>query len=271
MDVELHESLTRGFGPEPPHRPVTDRLAAGQRAVRRRRLAGAAVTVAVASVVGLGATMVANGNGGGNDQVATDPTSTTEPAVEPWQEGEVARYSDDGMVEVRPGVKVLHRINDPLGDPSDFNHSVALALEFRGSETWLILSWETDPNGGTSETAAGGPVDGTFADWVEQAVAANEDNSGGYVEFADDGSLVASHGVTILDQRHPVPLKDFVLAGEPSAAALLQGPDGKKWYVVVRDSGGLDVIATPFRTGGPDLDAFLDYAREKYASGEGLR
>ena len=46
---------------------------------------------------------------------------------------------------------------------------------------------------------------------------------------------------------------------------------GKKWYVVVRDSGGLDVIATPFRTGGPDLDAFLDYAREKYASGEGLR
>ena len=33
----------------------------------------------------------------------------------------------------------------------------------------------------------------------------------------------------------------------------------------------VDVIAVPFKTGGPDLDAFVEYARQRYASGEGLR
>jgi hypothetical protein len=91
------------------------------------------------------------------------------------------------------------------------------------------------------------------------------------VHFAEDGWLVSTHGVEILDQVLDPPLKDFVLDGEPSAAALLQGPDGKKWYVLVRDIDGLETISTPFRTGGADLEEFLDYAREKYASGEGLR
>jgi hypothetical protein len=134
------------------------------------------------------------------------------------------------------------------------------------------MEWDTDPDGASSSSSgAGGAPEGDFHDWVAKNVAANDDNSASYVEFADDGSLVASHGVTILDQRHPVQLTNFALDGEPTAAALLQGSNGKKWYVVVRDSGGLDVIATPFPTGGADLDAFLDYAREKYASGEGLR
>ena len=277
MDLDLHESLTEGFGPEPPHRPVADRLAAGHRAVRRRRLAGSVVAVAAATAVGLGATALSNGSSEQPGQVATDPTTdpTAEPTTDPaagWDEGELARYNDAGILELRPGVAVIDRVDEPYGDPTDYHHSVALALEFQGAQSWLIMEWDTDPDGASSSSSgAGAAPEGDFQDWVAQNVAANDDNSAGYVEFADDGSLVASHGVRILDQRHPVQLEDFVLAGEPSAAALLQGPDGKKWYVVVRDSGGLEVIATPFRTGGPDLDAFLDYAREKYASGEGLR
>ena len=277
MDVELREALTQGFGPEPAHRPVTDRLEAGYRAVRRRRIAGAVVTLAVASVVGIGAVAVLGGNGDAPSQVATDPTA--DPAVDPtgdpaavWDEGELARYDDDGNIELRPGVTVLDRVDEPYGDASDYHHSIALALEFQGAQSWLILEWDTDPTGASSSASgAGAAPEGSFQDWVAQNVAANDDNSAGYVEFADDGSLVSSHGVEILEQRHPVELKDFVLEGEPSAAALLQGPDGKKWYVVVRDSGGLDVIAVPFRTGGPTLDDFVDYARQKYASGVGLR
>lgn len=277
MDVELREALAQGFGPEPAHRPVSDRLDAGHGAVRRRRIAGAVVTVAVASIVGIGAVALLGGDGDAGSQVATDPTTepTTEPTADPaagWGEGELARYNDAGILELRPGVTVLDRADEPYGDATDYHHSVALALEFQGAQSWLIMEWDTDPDGASSSSSgAGAAPQGDFQDWVAQNVAVNDDNSAGYVEFADDGSLVSSHGVQILDQRHPVQLKDFVLAGEPSAAALLQGPDGKKWYVVVRDSGGLDVIATPFRTGGPDLDAFLDYAREKYASGEGLR
>ncbi len=61
MDLDLHESLTEGFGPEPPHRPVADRLAAGHRAVRRRRLAGSVVAVAAATAIGLGVTAILGG------------------------------------------------------------------------------------------------------------------------------------------------------------------------------------------------------------------
>ena len=63
-----------------------------------------------------------------------------------------------------------------------------------------------------------------------------EDDSAGYVTFADAGRLTTTHGVVILDQRPHPELKDFTSLGLPSAAAMLQGPDGKKWYVLVRSS-----------------------------------
>ena len=273
MDVELREALSHGFGPEPPHPPVGERLTAGHRAVRRRRVAGAVVTVAAAAAVGIAATALTGGTPDRSDDVATEQTASPDPQPEPWDGSELVRYSDSGMVEVRPGVTVLQRIDEPLGDPTDFNHSVALAVEFQGAESWLILDWWADPNGGSSEMAAvAHPTGGTFADWVEQQVAANEDNSGGVVRFADDGTLVATHGVEILDQVSTPDLPaNFAPPGAPTAAALLKGPDGKRWYVVVRDVDGLEIISTPFRTGGENLQEFLDYARSKYASGEGLR
>jgi hypothetical protein len=280
MDVELREALNHGFGPEPQHRPLADRLEAGRRAVRRRRLAGSAVAVAAAAVVGIGASLLAGGAQDSPDGVATDPTAASTPSNQetpatnqPWGDGELARYSTNGLVEIRPGVTVLHQIDEPYGDPSDFNHSVALAVEYHGAESWLLLTWETDPNGDSSSSSgAMAHPEGSFADWVAQNAAANEDNSAGYVEFADDGSLVASHGVEILDQRHPVHLKDFTFGDEPSAAALLQGPDGKKWFVLVRYTGDTEVIAVPTKiVGNDELEAFLDYAAQKYQSGEGLR
>jgi hypothetical protein len=288
MDVELREALTQGFGPEPAHRPVTDRLDAGHRAVRRRRIAGAVVTVAVASVVGLGAVAVLGGDGDAGSQVATDPTPTPDASTDEhpdptpppgWDEGEFARYDADGNLEIRPGVTMLDRIDSPFPPSAGMDQSVALAVEQEGQAFWLLMTWNTDEDGNTSESGtAWGPssAEESFEEWVAEQVRLQttptpEDLSAGYVKFGDDGRLVSSHGVEILDQVLDPGFQDFVMQGEPSAAALLQGPDGKKWYVAVRDSGGLDVISVPFKTGGPDLDAFVDYARERYASGEGLR
>jgi len=273
MHLDLREALAQGFGPEPPHRPLVDRLQAGHRAVRRRRIAGAVVTVAAAAAVGLGATALAGGAPDRPGQVATEQTASPQPEPKAWEGSDLVRYSDSGMVEVRPGVIVLQRIDEPLGDPSEYNHSVALAVEFQGAESWVILDWFADPDGGSSEMAATAyPTGGTFAEWVEQQVAANEDNSAGVVHFADDGTLAATHGVEILDQvRAPNLPANFAPPGVPTAAALLKGPDGKRWYVLVRDVDGLETISTPFRTGGEDLQEFLDYARSRYASGEGLR
>src|SRR5215207_6176626 len=61
MDMDLREAFDQGFGPEPVHRPVSERVEAGRRAIRRRRVAGAVVTVATAAVVGLGAVAVLGG------------------------------------------------------------------------------------------------------------------------------------------------------------------------------------------------------------------
>ena len=72
----------------------------------------------------------------------------------------------------------------------------------------------------------------------------------------------------ILDQvLNPDLPESFAPAGARTAAALLQGPDGKKWYVLVRDVDGLDTNAVALPHGRqPDLDAFIDYARAEVRS-----
>jgi hypothetical protein len=271
MDVELREALDHGFGHEPPHRPVVDRLEAGHHAVRRRRLAGMVVAVACATAVGIGAATL-SGAGDQAPQVAdTQKPSDPNPSVDDVWDGELARYDDTGHVELRPGVTVLRRIDEPYGDSSETRHSVALALEFQGAESWLMLTWEESADGSSaSGSGAGAFPEGSFDEWVEQNVSANEDDSAGYIRFAEDGSLVSSHGVEILDQVHPVELKDVVVGEGATAAALLQGPDGKKWYVLVREAEEPRVTAVPFRTGGTDLEAFLLFVHERLWSGQGL-
>ncbi len=144
MDVDLREAFEQGFGPEPAHRPVSERVEAGRRAVRRRRLTGTVVTVATAALAGW-AVVAALGDGPeGTAQVVTDPTAapTTEAAV-PWTDGELARYTDDGELELRDGVTVLQRIDSPL--PQDIaQRSVALALERDGQESWSCCSGGAD-------------------------------------------------------------------------------------------------------------------------------
>ncbi len=272
MDVDLREALSTGFGLEPPHPPVAERIAAGRRAVRRRQLAGSVVAVAMAAILGIAAAVVLSSDGSAPSHIASDTGGKTESP-------ELARYDEQGNLQLHPGVTVVDRVDEPYPPSAGKDHSVALALEYQGQESWLLLTWAQDRDGGQSASGAGMsevPADGSFRAWVDEQVRLAvtpkpEDDSAGYLDFADDGSLVASHGVEILEQAHPIRLKDFTLGDEPTGAALLQGPDGKKWYVVVRDVDGVEVIAVPFKTGGPNLAAFLDYAREKYASGEGLR
>jgi hypothetical protein len=294
MDVELREALTQGFGPEPAHRPVGDRVAAGHREVRRRRVAGGAVAAALAVAVGAGLGAVAlGGEPDAASRVATDPTTSapdTDPQPEPqpapasvstvgWDEGELARYNAAGALEIRPDATVLDRMDSPYPPGAGMDHSVALALDHDGEEVWLLLSRSTDAEGRTTESGSSwgpGGSAATFRDWVQdevlmQTTPTPEDGSAGYVRFADDGSLVSSHGVKILDQLHPLELEDFTEPGDASAAALVQGPEGKKWYVLVRFTDRTDVIAVPYSTGGPSLADFLLYAQERYSGGEGMR
>jgi hypothetical protein len=279
MDVELREALTRGFAPEPPHRPVSDLVKAGHRAVRRRRIAGAVVAVATAAVIGVGATIVLDGEAGPDR--AADTTEPAGPADSgrstemPWQDGELVRFTDDGELELGDGVTVLQRIDSPLPAKSG-ELSVALALEKNGTETWWLLQrYESGGSSGASFHPGGAFA--SIQDWIDEQVQLRTDPESvgkvDYLDFAPDGSLVSSHGVTILEQRHPIDLHNFV--NEPTdrtAAALLQRPDGEKFYVLVRDlDDHVDVQEVAYQNGGPDLDAFLLFAADSFANGDGLR
>ncbi|MEO6512382.1 MAG: hypothetical protein ABIO16_15400, partial [Nocardioides sp.] len=263
----LRDAFHQGFGPEPPHRPVSDRVEAGHRAVRRRRLTGTVLTVAVATAVGLGSLAVLDGRATSPD-VAADPTTSATPTSTPWDADVPARYAEDGTLEIQPGATVVQRIDDPVGDPSADHHSVALSLQAADGPVWLILDWRRVTDGPpVLGVVPGAPTDGLFADWVSDVITPGRH----YLAFAEDGRLVSVPGVTILDQRHPIDLKDFTLGGEPSAAALVQDLTGERWYVVARlVDGGVDIFRVSLQEGGPDLDAFLLYATRRYASGEGL-
>ena len=128
MDVELREALTHGFGPEPPHRAVSELVEAGHRAVRRRRPAASLVTVAAAGVLGSGAVVVLGGDPGTPALVADDPTTAPTPdQQEPWIGGGLARYSDTGQLEFRPRRHRARAHRRSLGATSDDYHSVALS------------------------------------------------------------------------------------------------------------------------------------------------
>jgi hypothetical protein len=286
MDLDLHESLTEGFGPEPPHRPVADRLAAGHSAVRRRRLAGSVASVAPATAVGLGVTALSNGSSERPGQVATDESATATPTPtgtsteQAWADGDLARYGTDGQLEIRPGVTVKEQVDNPFGRTAP-DDSVALDVVFQGQESWLILDISYDAGGSYSSMGSGThpglPWD-SFEDWVrdqtlsQDAPPGEDDLSAGYVEFDDGETLVASKGVQILEQRvHPDLPENFAPADARTAAALVQGPDGKRWWVLVRDVDGLETIATPYRKGGATMEQFLAFAKERYGAEVGLR
>ena len=64
----------------------------------------------------------------------------------------------------------------------------------------------------------------------------------------------------------------FAGPDDRTAAALVRTGGGDDYYVLARVVDGEEQqdIAVPVSKGGADLDAFLDFARERYASGAGL-
>jgi hypothetical protein len=279
MDLDLREAFDQGFGPEPSHRSISERIEAGHRAVRRRRLAGTVVTAVAAAAVGLGAAVVVPGDSPegasqvpGGESTATPPT--TAPPEVAWQDGELARYTPEGAVQLREGVAMLQRIDAPL-PPDVATRSVALSLQHDGQETWWLLQWDGPGSSASSSFHPGGAF-ATLADWVaEQVLLITHPEQVGkvdYISFAEDGSLVSSQGVRILEQRHPIHLANFAGPRDRTAAALVRGPDDTKWYVLVREvDGEVDVQRVDYRNGGADLDSFLAIAMDAFANGDGLR
>lgn len=155
MDLKEHLDEVAHAGPE--HLPVAERLAAGRRAVRRRRVGAAAGLVAVVAVGGAAWSVLPN-----NPAVvatAGAPSPQPSPAQAAWpSEDSWAAIDGDGEVTLRPDVEVLHRFDDVAGGMP----SVALDLQ-RGGEHRFVLLWVAD-NGVTSEIVE--PASGALNEFV---------------------------------------------------------------------------------------------------------
>jgi hypothetical protein len=274
--MQLSEEIERSFGTGPEHRPIEARIKAGRRALRRRQAAAAVAGVGVLAVLGGTYSAISPGpqdEGTGNVAVNPSPTPSSTVDVETWEDNIPLRYVD-GELQIRPGVVVHERIENPYGyEPP--KQSDALDITFEGHRLWTII--ERTARG--SDFQSSSPSNGwaSFADWVADQAGAGASASGwpDTVRLTENGAVVASAGSEILQRTDDPQLGDsFAPPGTPTGAAVVRAAeDGVGYFVVWRVvDGELDVITTPPRdVVGATFQELLTYARAQYASGEGLR
>lgn len=278
----FREEIDRSFGDGPVHRPVELRIDAGRRALRRRRVTTTAAALGVLAVLGTGYAAVSPGSSGrAAGGVAVEPTSTPSPSQgpspesAPWSNGDTVRYSDDGELEIRPGVVVHEHLENPYAlDPPD--RSDALDLTFEGQRSWTILELRD----GFMSVSSSEPSNGwaSFADYVADQADGETGGDDGWPDtfrLTDAGKVVPTAGTTVhYSVAYPQLGETFAPAGATTGAAVVtvEG-DEQNYFVVWRVvDGELDVITTPpDEVTGTTLQQFLEYARSQYASGEGLR
>lgn len=277
----LDDQIERCFGTGPEHRPVEQRIAAGRRALWRRRVTAALTAAGMVAVLGATyAVAVPGPDRDGAGEVATDPTPTpptatasAEPTRRPWR-NLTARYADDGRLEIRPGVVVHEHIPNPY-DWKPPQHSDALDITWRGRRLWTIVRLNHDGLGYTTTQPSSGWS--SFADWVADGVRFNRaagDSVPRTLVLAGD-RVVAARGVTILQRTDDPRLGPrFASPGTPTGAAVVTlDTPGFSYFVVWRVvAGTLDTIVTPpAEVNGATFDELLTYARAKYAAGSSTR
>jgi hypothetical protein len=187
----------------------------------------------------------------------------------PWQKDEYARILPDGTVQIRPGAVVHDRVYGYLDGNPTFTTSVAFDISYQGDRQWLTLEQRPDGSGSAGYTA---PSDGwlSFRAWVADQAAANGIGNGG------DGypGLVKADSTcgfaTVDPARMLAETTTALPSGFDRAAHVSQ--DGGRYLVLCRVIGGRpDVIKIHAEKHGHTLAELLDYARGKYASGEGVR
>jgi hypothetical protein len=295
MDT-LREQLDRSFGDGPPLPPVDRHVAAGHRAVRRRRAVAGVTGLATAVVLLTGGYAVSSGSdarcGGplhahtvgpaGADSASVSasatpsesPSESTGPADRPWPRGALIRYVD-AELEIRPGVIVHERIQNPYGwKPPKL--SDALDVTWRGHRLWLMIEKRPLPHGITSSQATPSNGWASFADYVMDEVSIN--GGSGWpdtFELDPQGNVVPTAGTRVFNRTDDPQLgPDFAPPGATTGAAVVSvaGKDASYFVVWRVIDGKLDVITTPpGDVVGATFEELLSGARAKYASGEGLR
>jgi hypothetical protein len=273
--TRLEDRLATAWSDAPPLPPVGERLAAGHRALRRQRILTTAVTT-FAAVAAIGVATAVTGG--------TVEPRTVEPAPAPAVVDREAVLGDfwaafdaGARLVVRDDVTVLQRVDGPLPDV----RSVALDLRRGDAERWYLVT-----DDGSDPTVAVPPEQATpdtdaFLVWVHLQDPTADPTAGAdpagvrdWVHLAADGRLVpVRQGVTVLRSVADPDVPGFTDGTYVSVAAALR-VDGERSYVLARrypDGGPPQYFRISVRQGGPTLETMLDFARQKYGSGAGLR
>lgn len=190
----------------------------------------------------------------------------------------------DGELVLAPGAgPVLERVPNPMGyAPGSTRTSIGIRVMFRGEERYSLIAAEDDErSGGTSlhtNTATG-----DFAGWLDYRVglqrtldttgdttASATETSDAWLTLDSDGAVASASPFVAVVETRQVDLGDgFALESDRTGVARLQVaglPEFVAWRVVDDE---LEVVYGGGRF--ESLDAFTDWARQQYASGEGLR
>lgn len=294
-DVDWQHELDGSFGTGH-DLPPGHYVAAGRTAVRRRRRASALVAAASVLVAGGAVWATAPDPSARSDApVASDgPTPrVTETPVdqerdaagqeEPFFGSGPATLDDDGLVLAPGAGPVLERVQNPMGYTRAEGRSLAIRVMFEGREHYSLLVLH--PDGGTSMGT--NDATGDFPGWLAGRVATQRSldvangvldsppatpssDPSSWLTLQPDGDVVPGPGVVLLEEDASPRLGDvFAPAGARTGAVVVLVDERPQYaaYRVVDNT--LDVVAGP---GSFDsLSAFLGWAREQYASGEGMR
>lgn len=164
-DIDWQHELDSSFGTGNDVE-VARYIAAGHRAVRRRRLAAVGAGLGAAAVIaGVAWTTAPGGTSRTSDLPVATPSPTESPRTtsadgplhdQPWGAGEPpARANPDGL-EIRDGAVVHERRDDVY--PGKTTQSAALDITHGGEQYWLVLEWDA----GGSALSSTRPEDGLF-------------------------------------------------------------------------------------------------------------
>lgn len=290
MDTRWADEIERSFGDGPtPPAPATY-VEAGRAAVRRRRLAAGAASVAAALVIGgVGWAALPGDPRADAGQVATDPSPATAESPSPSgtatagvpirrvpvPEGphsplavQWAEVDGEGLA-VLEGVEVTEVVANPLGFEAP-QQSFALALVRGGEERWMVLTGgDGRPSSATWDDAR--KRHATFRDWLVDQVEFDQKSLEESPVFLDRrGTLGAYADVTVLREvRAPAEAAAYAPV-EDTAAVEYRTPQGDVVFALLI-AGGDAITVDPAVLETPTMAAFLRHLAAQGDSGEGLR
>lgn len=305
MDTEIdwQRELDSSFG-SGADVPAGHYVAAGHRAVRRRRATSVAIVVSM--TVGVGAAW-AGGPGTtprGDAPVATqaasphtdDPSEKSEDAAQRKRSLErmrdVARnqavqfdnpaaLTQDGELVLAPGEgPVLEQVPNPMGYTAAQGHSLGIRVMKDGKEQYGLLTVYPDSSSATMVWKTG-----DFAGWLAQAVRSQStldvangvtpssgDTSGmPWLALSPGGEIEAARpGVVIVELRTDVDLGANFGQGATRAGVVRLLVDGRSEFAaftVWDDALNIEPAGGTFES----MSAFITWATAQYATGDGMR